>query len=433
VRQTGARPRSRDYVSRVITGAATPERDPARVRPDRRIVVPGRRRTRRAGIAVLSVLVTVLAVLLGSGVWSYSGRIATDVLLAHHSGSSGPVRGELVVGSFADGHVSLRRDGVWHIDPLRTADVYGLAWPGGHGVVSGQPTLQPDGGVVRTLEVTDGTPPQRGARATLGRSVWSDPRSAFGVDFQDVTFPCAGGRCPAWYVHGSGATWMVGVHGRGGARTEPLRAAGPAVRAGMPFLSIGYRNDGDAPPDPSGQWRYGVTEWRDLDSAVRWAADHGAKHVVLFGASMGGAIVASFLQHSPSATLVTGVVLDSPALDLRGLVDANAQFDGGPRVLGLPAPLGFTAAAEQVASWRYGVDWDASDYRDGSWLRVPALVFQGTADPAVSPDTSDGLRTAHPDLVRLVKVRGATHVESWNVDPAGYESREAAFLGSLTG
>jgi pimeloyl-ACP methyl ester carboxylesterase len=99
----------------------------------------------------------------------------------------------------------------------------------------------------------------------------------------------------------------------------------------------------------------------------------------------------------------------------------------------MPIPRALTAAAEQVAAWRYGVDWSAADYRDGDWLRVPALVFQGTADRTVLPATNDRLRADRPDLVRLVHVRGAAHVQSWNVDPAAYEAAETAFLRCVTG
>jgi len=426
----------------VSTGATTPIQPasaPARARTRRLGARPGappargsgRRSARRTGV-VLTLLLVVATVALGSGTWAYAGRLDTDVLQVRHH-RSGPAAGDLAVTSFADGRVSLRRDDVLEPDPLRTSDVYGLAWPGGRGVLSGRATLQPDGEVVRALKVTDGQPPAPGDKAGLDRSVWADPLSAYGAAYQEVAFPCAGGRCPAWYVPGRGTTWMVLVHGRGASRTEPLRALGPALRAGLPALDIGYRNDVGAPGDPSGRYGYGTTEWRDLEAAVAWAAGHGARKVVLFGASMGGAIVASFLRHSPSASVVSGVVLDAPALDLRGLVDAVNDAHRRVPLVGMPIPRGLTAAAEQVASWRFGVDWGAADYRDGDWLRVPALVFHGTADRTVLPASSERLRAAQPDLVHLVRVRGAAHVQSWNVDPAAYEARESAFLRCVTG
>jgi pimeloyl-ACP methyl ester carboxylesterase len=223
---------------------------------------------------------------------------------------------------------------------------------------------------------------------------------------------------------------VVAVHGKGATRREPLRALGPAVAAGLPVLDVGYRNDPGAPADPSGRYGYGSTEWEDLDSAVGWAVDHGARSVVLFGSSMGGAIVASFLQHSPRAGLVHGVVFDAPALDLGQAVELGASQQHLPVVGGVPDSL--TATAEWLAARRFGVDWAALDRLPADWLHVPALVFHGTADDTVPLRTSDELRASAPDLVQEVVVPGAGHVRSWNVDPAGYERREAAFLACVT-
>jgi pimeloyl-ACP methyl ester carboxylesterase len=284
--------------------------------------------------------------------------------------------------------------------------------------------------VTRALQVTAGAPPAAGTGAGLDRDVWTDPRAAYGASYQNVTYPCAGGGCPAWLVPGTGSTWIVLVHGKDAALTEPLRALGPALRAGLPALDIGYRNDVGAPTDPSGQHQYGATEWRDLEQAVDYATAHGAQHVVLFGSSMGGSIVAAFLQHSRSASLVRGVILDAPALDLRSTVDYGASRRRLP-LLGSPIPGVLTATAEWIAGWRYSLDWNQVDYLTGDWLHVPALVFQGAVDDTVPAATSDRFAAAHPGLITEDRVPGASHVESWNVDPADYEARETAFLGCV--
>lgn len=391
---------------------------------------PARRRRRplRRVLTVLTVLAVLFVVLLGGAGWYYSGQIGDEALTTH---PAGPPHRDLVVTSFDGSTVVLRRTEAVDHDALRTADVYGLEWPGGRGVLSGSPRVV-GGGVARGLTVVSGARPAAGMRASLDVYVWTDPTAAYGIPYQDVTYPCAGGTCPAWYLPGTASTWWIGVHGHGATREEPLRAAGPAVTAGLPVLDIAYRNDAGAPRDPSGQYGYGATEWHDLEAAVGFATAHGARHVVLFGSSMGGSIVASFLEHSRKAWLVSAVVLDAPALDLRSTV----EFEAGERTLpligaGIPYPL--TATAEWLAGRRYGLDWNAVDYLPGSWLKVPALVFHGTADATVPIATSDAFRQAHPHLVQEVRVAGADHVESWNVDPGAYEATESAFLGCATG
>jgi pimeloyl-ACP methyl ester carboxylesterase len=284
----------------------------------------------------------------------------------------------------------------------------------------------------RSLKIVTGSAPVRGTPAALQRDVWPDPRAAYGVAFSDVKIPCAGGSCPAWYVPGRSTTWFVAVHGKDAKRTEPLRAMGPAISAGLPALDISYRNDPGAPAAADSQHAYGVTEWRDLQAAVAYATRHGARNVVLFGSSMGGAIVASFLEHSPSAALVRGVMFDAPALDFRATVDWGAAHRTLP-LIGTPIPGVLTATAEWMAGWRYGVDWTAMDYLSGSWLKVPALVVHGADDLTVPLSTSDRLKAARPTLVQEVVVPHAPHVGSWNVDPRAYAQRETAFLATVVG
>lgn len=395
-----------------------------------RYLAPMARWGRRLAIA-LTVVLLLGAALVFAGGWYFAGQIDGEALAAPQHA---PVEHyDYAIDAYASGRVRLHRTvGDALHDPLQSDKEYGLVWPGGAGVLTGPPDPPSGGGQVsRALQVVAGRPPARGSEAALREDVWTDPHAAYGVPYQEVTFPCAGGSCPAWYVAGTTSTWLITVHGKGASRTEPLRAIGPAVRAGLPVLDIAYRNDPGARADPTHRYRWGATEWQDLDQAVQYARTHGARHVVLFGSSMGGAVVASFLEHSSSASLVSGVVLDAPALDLRAIVEFGATQRRVP-LIGSKIPGAVTWAAERLAGLRYDVDWRQLDYVDGSWLHVPALVFHGTADDTVPISVSDRFRAAHPGLVQEVRVPGATHVESWNVDRQGYAARESAFLGCVT-
>jgi pimeloyl-ACP methyl ester carboxylesterase len=387
------------------------------------------RHWRRRLLVLLAVLVVLAVAFLGGGGWYYSGEIGSEALTADHR--AGTPHYDLVVDAVDGTAVVLRRTGDAPADdPLDSGDTYGLVWPGGAGVLTGLPVREVGGAVHRTMTTTTGSRPARGTPARLEIDVWADPRAAYGVDYQDVTFPCAGGQCPAWYVPGRSSTWWIAVHGKGAARTEPLRAMRVAIEDQLSVLDIGYRNDPDAPADPSGRYGYGATEWHDLDAAVSFAVAHGARDVVLFGSSMGGAVVASFLEHSAQAHLVTGVVLDAPALDLRSIVDWGAGQRSLP-VIGTGIPDVLTTTAEWMAARRYDLDWNAVDYLPGDWVRMPVLLFHGTADDTVPIATSDQLYEAHPNLVREVRVPGAGHVQSWNVDPTGYHDALNDFLSCI--
>lgn len=399
-----------------------------------------RRRRTGAAAAVLVALALVAALVVAGGGWYFAGELDRQALAVDPDSSQRRPDLDLTVARSGGGRVELvgapdaRRVGL-----ADARGTWGLQWVGGAGVLGGAPRRTAGGGVSRTLEVTAGTAPGRGATAGVVADVWSDPAAAYGAAYQDVAYPCAGATCPAWFVPAAPAagtastvgdgTWAVMVHGKDAARTEPLRALGPVHEAGMPALVIGYRGD-PGTPDPQGRHAYGATERHDLDAAVRWAGEHGARRVVLFGSSMGGAVVASSLERAGSGGTVrvggvevVGVVLDAPALDL------GASVRQGADALGLPGFV--TTVAEQMASWRYGVDFDAVDYLPGGWVRVPVLVFHGTSDDTVPVAVSDELAAAHPRLVREVRVRGAGHVQAWNVDPQSYRAQESRFLARV--
>jgi len=178
--------------------------------------------------------------------------------------------------------------------------------------------------------------------------------------------------------------------------------------------------------------RYGRTEWQDLAAAVQYALGHGARRLLLVGYSMGGAIVASFLERSPLAARVAGAILDSPMTDFGRAVDHGASRQTLP-VVGLPVPQSLTEVAKWIAGWRYGVDWRSLDYLDGAAkLQAPILLFQGTADKRVPAATSDELARLARD-VTYIRVAGADHLNSWNLDPARYDRAVQGFVGRVLG
>ena len=394
----------------------------------------GRRRRRwvRRTVAVLGVLALVLglAFFVGGG-WHFSGLIYSDGLEVKQS----PPDYEHEVVAVGDGSLTLT-DPPGADSILDGDDVWGVRWTRGtgpqtqvgFGQVSGEGTGDDD--VTRSFEVLTGEPPQVGDLVDLeGYAFPDDPEVAVGGPVQDVRYAGPEGELPAWYVPGDRSTWVVLVHGKGAERTEMLRMMRSSVEAGFPSLAIGYRNDPGAPQDASGMYQFGTTEWRDLQAAVTHARDNGAADVVLVGASMGGGIVASYLEQVPDAP-VAGVVLDSPMLDFGETVSYGAAQEELPVFGHVPAPL--TWSAKRIASLRYGVDWEDLDYLDDtSWLRVPALVVHGSGDLRVPVSTSEQLSGARPELVELVVVPEAVHVASWNADPQAYAAELTDFLDSL--
>ena len=64
-----------------------------------------------------------------------------------------------------------------------------------------------------------------------------------------------------------------------------------------------------------GRYGLGVTEWADIEAAIDYALAHGAKDVVLFGYSMGGAIALQAADRSRLRKRILALVLDAPMIN----------------------------------------------------------------------------------------------------------------------
>lgn len=392
---------------------------------------PGGARPRRRGRRLLVTLVAVVAVLVGvfylGGGWYFSGLIDSGGL-ATTPWDGTPTYDQTVV-ALADGTVTLEPVG----DPstaFAQASSYLLLWPGGSGHV-GVPTVTGPT-VTRPLADVTGTPLTVGTSATLERDWYQGtPQEALGLAYQDVTVTGGNGPMPAWYVPAAKATTTTAVlvHGRGTLRREMLRALEIVHAAGLNALVISYLGDYGVADYPDGRSGFGATEWPDLQAAVQWSLDHGTTKVVLWGNSMGGAVSAAFLRDSALASSVTAVVFDAAMLDFGAAVDYGASKKNLP-VMGAP-PQSLTAVAEWMSSLRFGVDYTALNYAaDTSWVRVPTLAIQGTADPTVPVGIGRTFAANNPDHVQYEEFDGAAHLESWNTDRTRYTSVVTAFLAT---
>ena len=380
-----------------------------------------RRRRRRWPWVLIAVLLVVAIALTTSGLWYISGLIG-DGARVNRADVAFPMSVTSVDGTRISYQGS---DGGWDDQGL-----IGIATAEGGYVQTADPDTTDRGDTVSgTRTVTAdvlGTPPVAGDAASLdGWYFPRNPKLGLGLDYADVTYDSPLGPTPAWLIPGTSSTWVVFTHGRGATPLEGLRMASTIAPLGYPMLLIRYRNDARAPAG-NGYGQFGVDEWQDLEAAVQYALDHGAEHVVLAGASMGGSISLAFLRNSPLADRVVGAFLDAPLSSFPQVVRSGAQG------MGLP---GFVAdAGLAVASWRYGFDTAATDYTaEAAAFTTPMLIVQGTVDTTVpaAVNIDFAAAAANPSTVSLELFEGAGHVMSWNVDRPRYEGLLRGFLASV--
>ncbi len=369
-------------------------------------------RSRRGWLIGGGIALAVAIAIGGAVSWHFSSA----VLVPDHS--PWPENAEVV--RVAPGRIVMARS-----EDTERPGVYGLNWPGGHAVIGAIEGSDADT-VTRKLRSVRGYL-AAGRMVAVDADVYSgNPGEALGMRFATVQVPDELGPMPAWLIPGRSRTWAIVVHGINGTPQEGLHLAPALRRSGLPTMLITYREDLGAPPSPDGFHHMGLTEWRDLAAAARYALAHGARRLVLFGFSMGGAIVAQFMERSPLAARVAGLVLDAPALDWRRVIKFNATE------MGLP---GFTALpVEWAIGARIDADWDSLDaLSHPEDFQLPILLFHGEDDKVVPISLSEDLADELPHWVTFYRAPRAGHVESWNVDPRLYERRLIAFLSHLPG
>jgi alpha-beta hydrolase superfamily lysophospholipase len=248
-----------------------------------------------------------------------------------------------------------------------------------------------------------------------------DPQHALGLAYEEVAIPSTLGELPAWLIPGKRSTWILLVHGRRATREESLRVLKTIAELGFPALVITYRNDAGAPRSPDQRYHLGDTEWEDVEAGVCYALSHGARDVALFGWSMGGCLVETFLHRSPYARQVRAVVLDSPILNVRRVLDAQARRQHLPHWV--------THVIAWVATRQTGIYFSALNYeRPMQDLPIPTLLFHGTADSQVPVESSDLFAQARPTSVSYLRLQGIDHTLVWNADPQAYGSALKTFF-----
>jgi pimeloyl-ACP methyl ester carboxylesterase len=317
---------------------------------------------------------------------------------------------------------------------------YGLWFDEGRGHARVGAVLDVDeeaGSVRRVLEGVDA------GELRIGSARWDqyyfvgDPQEALGLPSRDVQIAAEIGMLAAWEVQaadGAGDRWAILVHGRGAGREECLRAVPVLHELGFTALIPLYRNDIGAPASSDGRYSLGLSEWRDLEAALLHAIEAGAQEVVLFGWSMGGAIILQTLDRSWLSDRVSAVVLDAPVIDWADVLRHHGSINRIPGpVGGLSRSLIGRRWARRLVGVHEPIDVALTNWEHrADELKHRTLLIHSLDDEFVPAGPSASLAAKRPDLVRFEPWREARHTKEWNVDPERWDAVVRAFLADTS-
>jgi alpha-beta hydrolase superfamily lysophospholipase len=247
---------------------------------------------------------------------------------------SGPIKAELkVIRTFEDG--GDRYLAVKGKPERQSTGEQSLFWESRahHVVVQFSPDHSNENEVVyRLIKSYSGALPKVGDYVSLSGWLGEVPEH-FGLDSNYEKVQLSNGT-QAWLFPTDSARWIIHVHGRRARMGETLRNVSHLAKYSFNQLTISMESD----PRPYGldktKSNLGDTEWEEIERAVLYARDKGAREILIFAWSQGALITGQFLIRSEHSVLVQGAIFDSPLLDYRSTMRFHAKRNGVPEHLG---------------------------------------------------------------------------------------------------
>ena len=397
------------------------------------------------------LLIILIFIILGGAGWFFSG-VTYEVGLNpefENTAEVGVAEDRVIIEDLSEKTISLNvQEEMWGV--MLEDGIYGVLGENGSAVVSSILSLEGDiitreilqiNGELKIGERVSSSSLlkiENGKYSILGTDDYEGidesgkytPKSVSDTDYEYIEYESDLGMFPA-YLTSEGETGVViFVHGFRGAFERDFTAmlrAPDFENLGYRSMIISYRNDANAPKDPSGLYQYGVTEWIDLDNAIKYVEQNiNPDRIVLWGTSGGGGPVTSWLQNNPDSDRVDGIIFEAPVISFWESVEVNgkARYPFIPEL--------FFPYIKLFTEVRYGVDFDTMDFRDALVKsEVPVLLFHGDDDEWVPVDMSDYIADNRRTNFTYIRMSNVGHVTSWNADPVRYIFEITKFLNSL--
>lgn len=246
----------------------------------------------------------------------------------------------------------------------------------------------------------------------------------FGFDkYRNVIMPNG---TTAWETARSSDHWVIHIHGRKAARAEALRNIRQFDE--LRFKQLFISHESDRAPDGLGKARsdLGATEWKQVESVVNYAANQGAKHIILFGWSLGAMFAGQFVLKSEFKHLVSALIFDSPLIDYESTLRLQAQLAGFDKDFGSYV---FRLLQNSKLLWLLGIRQRLIPSLIER-LEKPTLFLYSKSDGFVAMDKVGDFVALNP-LSTVVEFDDARHCRLFNKDSKRYQAAIARFVSSI--
>ncbi len=218
------------------------------------------------------------------------------------------------------------------------------------------------------------------------------------------------------------------VHGYGDAKVGGIAWAPTWLDLGFNVLAIDLRGHGESGGSFTSAGFYEREDLSQVIDQLRAQRPYETRDVVLFGISLGAAVVAAVGAMRKD---LSAVVLESPYAHFVHAAAAHGRAMGMPLVHLQPA-------IARLAGRMIGADFDAvSPIRLIPQIRCPVLLIHSAEDPLIDPPDAQALRAAmsaggsSAGLRDFWEVPNAYHVMGLAEDPEGYRRRISDFLAAV--
>ena len=312
----------------------------------------------------------------------------------------------------------------------------------GHATLGSSFSAGANGQVIRQVESIESGDISRAAAGWISGWLGTEPKHFAGnIEMTEIESK-DGWTLPSWLQRqmpnnrGTFDTWVIHVHGRGATPAETARNFAQFFEMRFSNLSISYRNDGLAKHNGRvelGSLGLGTTEWIDLESAVAFASENGARRILVTGWSYGAAVGLQFARRSNLAGKISAYIFDSPVISWRKTLEFQVAAAGAPKKW---ARLGEQYLANQSSAQQLGLKGaihfdDFEPDQIAKNLVTPTLLLHSIDDGFIPIDPCRDLAEKIPATVSLHEFVKARHCKLYNYDAAGYRKAIDDFVKLL--